>query len=141
VAIEKAQQLVKTALANPEALTFDFNTLFNGPTAEMQLAGQPPLGFGTPTTTWTNAADAEMNSWFQTAEQVLAGAITPEGVTDENRMEWLMADMPSMPGYTENSPAQFMDFLTRKTQMLAQYGSDEDKTIAAMINQRAGLGG
>jgi hypothetical protein len=141
VAVEKAQQLVKQALANPDALTFDFNTLFNGPTAEMQLSGQPPLGFGTPSTIWANEADGLMNSWFQTAEQVLAGQITPEGVTDENRMQWLLEDMPSMPGYTEETPGLFLDFLKRRTQMLGQYGSDEDKTIAAMINQQAGLGG
>ena len=140
VAIQKSQQLIKTALANPDALTFDLTTLMGGPTADMQL-GQPPLGFGNETTIWSNPADAEMNGWFKTAKDVLAGTITPEGVTDENRMEWLMADMPSMPGYTKESPTQFLDYLARQTQMLNQYGSDEDKTLAAMINQRAGLGG
>lgn len=140
--IQKAQQVIKTALQNPEALTYDFSTLmFSGyPGKEMQ--GQPPMGFGTETTQWTNPADAEMNGWFQTALKVLSSDDPSQfGVpAGADVMGYLLEDMPNLAKYDKNTKQNFLNYLQTRVDMFGQYGTEEDATLAAMVSKRAGLG-
>jgi hypothetical protein len=137
--IQKAQQLIKTALTSPEALTYDFSSLMFGPSADLQLAGQPPMGFGTEATQWVNPKDAELNNWFQKALTTL-GAQDPTqyGVpAGADPMNWLLEDLNGTPEQTQ----QFLDYVQSQVDLIGQYGTAEDSTLAAMITKRAGLGG
>jgi hypothetical protein len=141
-AIQKTQQMIKTALQNPDALTYDFNTLVNGPTAQMQESG-PKIGFGDETTQWTNPHDAEMDGWFRTAREVL-NAKNPSkyGVpAGADTMNWLLADMPNLKGYNKDSPQQFLNYIQGQDQLMSQYGTTKQAKQAQLVDQRAGLGG
>lgn len=141
-AIQKGQQLIKTALANPEALTYDFNSLMFGPSAEIQLAGQPPIGFGTETTQWSNPDEAALNSWYQKGLSTLGAADpTQFGVpAGADPMSYLLADMEQNGGGPEDQQ-KFLDYIANQVSLIGQYGTPEDATMAAMITKRAGLGG
>ena len=140
-AIQKAQQLIKTALQSPEAMTYDFDTLVYGPSEEMK--GQPPMGFGDATTKWKDPTDADKNEWFQSGLTIL-GSEDPSkmGVpAGQDPMSWLLGDLDAATQGDAKTRQEFIDYIANTTNLVGQYGTKEDATLAAMINKRAGLGG
>lgn len=141
-AVQKAQQVIKTAVQNPAALTYDFNTAMFGPSADMQLSGQPLMGFGDETTKWTNPNDAALNSFFQKGLGAL-GAEDPStyGIpAGTDPMSWLLGDLREGGG-DDQEQQQFLDYIQGQVDLIGQYGTEQDATLAALISKRAGLGG
>lgn len=140
--IQKAQQLIKTALQNPEAMTYDFDTLVYGPSQEMK--GQPPMGFGDATTKWDEPWQADLNEWFQKGIQTLytedpvAAGLVPAG---QDPMSFLLGDLDAGTGGDAKTRQEFIDYVANTANLLGQYGTKEQATVAAMVNKRAGLGG
>jgi hypothetical protein len=126
--VQAASNLIKTQLANPEAITADFDTLMYGGTD----GGVAPLGFG----------DSVNDQMFQEALAVLgAEDVTMYGVpAGADPMSFVVENLALM-GADEEMQSQFLQYVGQQAQMFSQYGSEEQKTMAALVNKRAGLGG
>lgn len=126
--VQAAAEKIKTALANPTAITASFDTLMFGSPEE----GAVPLGFG----------DSTTDQAFQTALSVLgAEDVTQFGVpADVDPLAFLLDDL-RLQGADEQTQSKFLEYVGQQSQLFGQYGSDEQKTMAALVNKRSGLGG
>lgn len=131
-AIQKAQELIKGRLASPDALTYSFETLMNGPTPELKLAGAAPTGFGS----------TQSDESFRTAYRVLGSRDLSEfGISaGADTLTWLLQDLADQ-GADEAAQQEFLQYVAGQANLFGLYGSDEDKTMAALAMKRAGLGG
>jgi hypothetical protein len=126
--VQAATNLIKTQLANPEAITASFDSLMYG----SPEAGVVPLGFG----------DSVTDTQFQTALTVLGAEDptqfgVPAGV---DPMEFLLEDL-ALQGADAELQSKFLEYVGQQSQLFGQYGSDEQQLAAALVNKRAGLGG
>ena len=129
--VRKSEDLIKGMVSDPNAMLLNFDTLMNGPTAEMQLTGSIPTGYG-------GTASDEM---FRTAFSVL-GSTNPEqfGIpAGTDVLSFLLEDL-ALQGADEDAQKEFLQFVANRTQMLGLYGTDDDKRQAALASKRAGLG-
>jgi hypothetical protein len=126
--VQAAADLIKTQLANPNAVTASFDTLMNG----TPDAGVVPLGFG----------DSITDQQFQNALTILGSEdVTQFGVpADVDPMAFLLEDL-ALQGADEATQSKFLEYVGQQSQMYSQYGTEEQKTMAALTSKRAGLGG
>ncbi|MGV0949419.1 MAG: hypothetical protein ACOYB3_02015 [Azonexus sp.] len=126
--VQAAVDKIKVSLTNPEAVTASFDSLMYG----NPEAGVVPLGFG----------DSKTDAAFQTALSVLGSEdVTQFGVpADADPLAFLLDDLTAQ-GADDATKSKFLEYVGQQSQLFGQYGSDEQKTMAALVNKRSGLGG
>ena len=126
--VDAVASLISSQLANPNAISSDFETLLYG-NADAKVA---PLGFG----------DSTTDQMFQKSLAVLGMEDpTQYGVpVGADPMSFILADLEAM-GADEKQKSQFLEYVGQQAQLYGQYGSEEQQLQAALVSKRAGLGG
>lgn len=127
--IQAAQQKIKTALANPAAVSYDFNTLMMPTDTD---AANVPLGFGE-----TGTDQVFRDSLSALGSTNLAQWNIP---ADADPMSFILDNLKET-GADEATQEKFLQYVANQAQLFGQYGNEEQKTMAALVNKRAGLGG
>ena len=142
-AIKKAQDLIKKVMQDPATLVFDFDTAMFGPSAEMQIKGTVPVGYGAEGSNFGSDAAAANNAWYQEALAILGSKdpATEFGIpAGTNVMGMLIEDM-KVNGADDNEVQDFLNFVDNRTSLVGQYGAEQDAELSRLIRERAGLGG
>ena len=126
--IQAASELIQTQLQNPAAITADFNTLMYGNPEQ----GVVPLGFG----------DSVTDDVFRSQLAILGAEDPtqygmPAGV---DPLPFILEDL-AVQGADQATQDAFLSFVSQQAQLYSQYGSEDQKLQAELVNKRAGLGG